>query len=70
MKNSFVLLAGLAASALAMPSGSHVLHEKRDTSSPHGWTKREAASGDTKVPVRVALKQNNLDKGMDYILEV
>ncbi|KAK2609355.1 hypothetical protein QQS21_002136 [Conoideocrella luteorostrata] len=70
MKNAFVLLAGFIAGGLAMPSGSHVLHEKRDLANPMGWTKREAADGAQKVPVRIALKQSNLDKGMDYILEV
>lgn len=70
MKNSLVLLAGLVASGLALPSGTHVVHEKRDLTNTLGWNKREAAKGSEKVPVRIALKQSNLDKGMDYILEV
>ncbi|QPG98144.1 hypothetical protein C2857_007305 [Epichloe festucae Fl1] len=70
MKNSLVLLAGLVATGIAMPSVSHVLHEKRDMTNTMGWNKREAANGEQRVPVRIALKQENLDKGMDYIMKV
>lgn len=70
MKISLVVLNSLlAAGAIAAPTGSHVIHEKRDTNSPR-WVKREALNPSTKVPVRIALKQNNLDKGMDYLLDV
>ncbi|EHK50837.1 hypothetical protein TRIATDRAFT_145909 [Trichoderma atroviride IMI 206040] len=69
MKISVVVLNSLLAGALAAPTGSQVIHEKRDTSSPR-WIKREALNPSTKVPVRIALKQNNLDKGMDYLLDV
>ena len=55
-----------AAGALAAPFGSH---EKRNTLDPK-WSKRDALSADTRMPVRIALKQQNLDKGMDYLLEV
>lgn len=70
MKNSLVLLAGLVAMGTAMPLVSHVLHEKRDMTNTMEWNKREAANGEQRVPVRIALKQENLDKGMDYIMEV
>lgn len=69
MKISLVVLNGLLAGAIALPTGSQVIHEKRDTNNPR-WIKREALSPSTKVPVRIALKQNNLDKGMDYLLDV
>lgn len=69
MKISLVLLNGLFAGAIAVPTGSHTVHEKRDVSNGR-WIKREAANADTKVPVRIALKQKNLDNGMDYLLEV
>lgn len=32
--------------------------------------KREAADPSTKVPVRIALKQRNLERGMEFVLEV
>lgn len=69
MKISLVVLNSLLAGALAAPTGSQVIHEKRDTNSPR-WIKREAVNPSTKVPVRIALKQSNLDKGMDYLLDV
>ncbi|KAG5927880.1 hypothetical protein E4U42_001678 [Claviceps africana] len=70
MKNALVLLAGLAAAGLSMPSVSHVLHEKRDLNAPTRWTKRQVANSDHNVSVRIALKQENLDKGMDLVMEV
>lgn len=69
MKISLILLNGLCAGAIAVPTGSNTIHEKRDVSSGR-WTKREAPDANAKVPVRIALKQKNLDKGMDYLLEV
>ncbi|GFP58602.1 tripeptidyl-peptidase sed1 [Trichoderma asperellum] len=69
MKISLVVLNSLLAGAIAVPTGSQVIHEKRDTNNPR-WIKREALSPSTQVPVRIALKQNNLDKGMDYLLAV
>ncbi|KHO00564.1 Peptidase S8/S53, subtilisin/kexin/sedolisin [Metarhizium album ARSEF 1941] len=69
MKTNLVFLKGLFAGAIAASMGSDTVHEKRDVSSSR-WTKREAVDANTKVPVRIALKQKNLDKGMDYLLEV
>ncbi|KAG6211710.1 hypothetical protein E4U50_002108 [Claviceps purpurea] len=70
MKNVIVFLAGLAATGLATPSDYHVLHEKRDENRPMRYIKREAANGDQTIPVRIALKQENIDQGMDLILKV
>ncbi|EFY85113.1 alkaline serine protease AorO, putative [Metarhizium acridum CQMa 102] len=69
MKISLILLNGVFAGTIAVPTGSNTIHEKRDVSGGR-WTKREAADANTKVPVRIALKQKNLDQGMDYLLEV
>lgn len=69
MKVSLIVLNSLLAGAIAVPTGSQVIHEKRDTSSAQ-WVKREGLDPSTKVPVRIALKQSNLDKGMDYLLDV
>lgn len=68
MKISLIVLNGLLAGAIAVPT-SQVVHEKRDTNNAR-WIKREAVDPNTKVPVRIALKQSNLDKGMDYLLDV
>lgn len=69
MKISIIALNSLLAGAIAIPTGSQVVHERRDTDNAR-WIKREALNPDTKVPVRIALKQNNLNKGMDYLLDV
>lgn len=69
MKISLIVLNSLLAGAIAVPTGSQVVHERRDTNNAR-WIKRDAVDPNTKVPVRIALKQNNLDKGMDYLLDV
>lgn len=70
MRNSLFLVAGLAAGTMALPSSSHIVHERRTETLTHGWEKREAADPNTLVPVRIALKQSNIDKGDDYLMEV
>lgn len=74
MKINATLVAALAAVVAAAPrsttTGNHVVHEKRHLVSNSPWIKRDAIHGDTRLPVRIALKQRNLDKGMDYLMEV
>ncbi|GJN77804.1 hypothetical protein PLIIFM63780_001297 [Purpureocillium lilacinum] len=75
---SLFLLSGLVASALGAPAtsysgggGAHVLHQKRsDEVHYDAWVKREPADPASKVPVRIALKQRNLERAMDLVLEV
>lgn len=69
MKFSFVILNGLFAGAIAVPTSSSVVHEKRDITSTR-WTKRSALSGDSKIPARIALKQRNTENGMDLLMNV
>ena len=67
------LLTGLLALAAASPvPDSHVLHEKRDTSfrSASRWVKRDRLSGNTVLPVRIGLKQQNLHKGAEWLMDV
>lgn len=64
-----LLLASLAASALAMPSTSYTVHQKRDADLIP-WTKRGAPNGASNVSVRIALKQNNLDAGAEKLLDM
>lgn len=63
------LLAGslAAAQAFALPSSNHVLHEKRTTPLVH---RRERVEGNAIVPIRIALKQQNLHTGYDRLMEV
>lgn len=66
MKVATVFLNAFVAAALGVPM-EHVLHEKRGVSS---ITKREALPAEQTVPVRIALKQTNLEKGMDLLIDV
>ncbi|KAG6033167.1 hypothetical protein E4U40_005576 [Claviceps sp. LM458 group G5] len=70
MRNVLVFLTGLAATGLATSSDYHVVHERRDANKPVRFIKREAANGDQDIPVRIALKQENIDQGMDLIMKV
>lgn len=66
MKVAAVFLSAFVAAALGIPM-TDVVHDKRDVS---GFVKREPMASETLVPVRIALKQRNLDKGMDYLMAV
>lgn len=59
---------GLAASR-ALPE-THVVHERRSTIDTGRWIKRDRVAGHLRVPVRVGLKQRNLHKAEDWLLEV
>lgn len=68
MKLSPLLLSSLLAGAVAIPLND-VVHEKRNPLGPK-WQKRDTLDANSAIPVRIALKQTNLEKGMDYLLEV
>jgi tripeptidyl-peptidase-1 len=74
MRYSFIgaVLGAFAVQALALPSPayvSHVIHEKRDAVQRR-WVRGNAVDPDHVLPVRIGLKQSNLENGMDYLLEV
>lgn len=70
MKVSSILLSSiLAITAIAGPTSIHVVHEKRDVSNPR-WEKRQAMDADTKIPVRIALKQQNVSDGEKYLMRM
>lgn len=54
--------------AIAVPA-NHVLHEKRHSHSPF-WTKRDRVAADAVLPMRIGLKQSNLDKLYDHLMDV
>ncbi|KAI9838619.1 MAG: hypothetical protein M1819_004933 [Sarea resinae] len=67
---SSVLTVGfLALSALASPAARHVVHEKR-SSAPPGWRKHTKLNGDTVLPVKIALTQQNLHRGDEFLMDV
>lgn len=47
----------------------HQLHEKRSLPS-RAWTKRDRVSSDAILPMKIGLKQQNLHRGYDYLLDV
>ncbi|KAI9700937.1 MAG: hypothetical protein M1820_006582 [Bogoriella megaspora] len=50
---------------------NYVLHEKREYHPIHSrWAKRSRLPSDARMPVRVGLRQNNLEKGHDYLMDV
>ncbi|CRG91570.1 hypothetical protein PISL3812_08620 [Talaromyces islandicus] len=66
-----LLLLSLAATALAVPAPSkrHVVHERRDAL-PRSWNEPRRVDGQTKLPVRIGLTQNNLDAGHDMLMDI
>lgn len=60
-----------ASLALAAPGSYSVLHEKRELSGPaHHLTRGERIARDAVLPVKIALRQSNLDDGYDYLMGV
>lgn len=59
----------LAATAMAAPATKLVVHESRDATTV-GYTKGAAIDTNTRIPVRIALKQRNLDNAMELLLKV
>lgn len=66
---TLVATALLAASAIAAPSGVHVIHEKRDYV-PDAWAKRGKLDSRAILPIKIALTQSNLHRGEDVLMEV
>lgn len=66
-----LMLASYAASAAAyaLNSASHILHEKR-SDIPDGWTRRGALDRRAVLPMRIGLKQRNLDMLSEWLSEV
>ena len=51
------------------PPTTHTLHEKREGPAD-AWTKQSRAQQDVILPIRVALKQQNLDNGDRFLLDI
>lgn len=63
-------LAGVLAVGSALPTTvPHLVHEKRLANTQ--WTARDVKLNPrTTLPVRVGLKQRNLDRGHDFLMDV
>lgn len=70
MKVAAVFLSAFVAAALGMPLVQDVVHEKRDVITSAKLVKLAPADGDKIVPVRIALKQRNLERGMELLMDV
>ncbi|EXV06545.1 peptidase S53 family protein [Metarhizium robertsii] len=69
MKFGLILLGGFVPATVAVPFDQYQVHEQRGPLHQQ-WIKGQQASGSTVVPVRIALKQSNLEKAEDYLLQV
>ncbi|KAF2232132.1 subtilisin-like protein [Viridothelium virens] len=73
MRASSILVAVatlFSAAAVAAPSNiKHLLHEKRD-GNPHHWGKRSRAPSTGILPIRIGLRQRNLENAEEYIKDV
>lgn len=65
---AFALVLAATAQGAAVPN-SHVVHEKRE-SPPSKWVKREKISSSYVLPMRIGLKQRNLDRGHSFLMDV
>jgi tripeptidyl-peptidase-1 len=71
MKGFVALLAAAAAvtvNAVAIPP-LHEVHEKRQTLHPR-WTKRDRVESHKLFQMRIGLKQSNLEKGYEHLMDV
>jgi hypothetical protein len=63
-------LAAVALTCSAAPTtDKHLLHEKRD-GKPHQWERREPALAHQVLPIRIGLRQRNLENADQYIRDV
>ena len=65
---ALVAAAAVAVNAVALPA-HHVVHEKREILHPR-WTKKERVQSQKLFQMRIGLKQTNLEKGYEHLLDV
>lgn len=49
---------------------THALHERHTTQWARQWTKRELVPAKTLLPMRIGLKQMNLEAGHDKLMDM
>lgn len=69
MKTYTISLLSLAALAAASPVSNNVIHEKREFV-PFGWAEVGKMPAEFKLPVRIGLKQSNLEKAHEHLMDV
>ena len=70
MKSFVALLATAVAAVNAVAiHAHHEVHEKRETLHPR-WTKRDRVESHKVFQMRIGLKQSNLEKGYEHLIDV
>ncbi|POS76710.1 Pro-kumamolisin [Diaporthe helianthi] len=67
--SSFVSVSAVLSTTAAIVPSTHGVHEQRDVH-PSRWMKLGRVRPEAILPVRIALAQNNLDKGYEYLMDV
>jgi len=49
---------------------SHGVHERHEYRHLEGWVKRDLVDADATIPVRIGLRQSNVDVGHDLLTEM
>ena len=69
--SSFLLLVWIVGLVVCkVIPATHASHEKRNLERTQGWVKRGRVPSQAIFPMRIGLKQRNLERGYDYVLEV
>ena len=71
MRSSLLVFClSLATNVIALPASTHIVHEKRSSTS--SWTKLSDIKLDERIslPVRIGLKESNLEIAYDSLLDV
>jgi tripeptidyl-peptidase-1 len=69
-QHAVACVVALAALTDARPSPStHAVHEKRD-GALRTWIKRDRVASDAILPIKIGLKQENLHRGYDHLMDV
>jgi tripeptidyl-peptidase I len=65
----FLSALGVCAAQAAVIPATHVVHEKRHAP-PRKWAKRDRISSEAILPMRIGLKQRNLEQGHSFLMDV
>lgn len=68
MKITLVFVSTFCAATFGRPFGENVIHQRRGA--PATLVKTAPIDSNVDISVRIALKQRNLDKGMDLLMDV
>jgi len=69
MKSLAALAVLFTVAVEGLPAPSYVLHERRQEPS-RAWIKRDRVAADAVLPMKIGLKQENLDEGYEYLMDV